>query len=91
MPEAAPGARATAELFTAMARHRLGRTTDARKDLDRAVMLIRERLPVATVQDLGPGGVDNWLTAHTAHREAAALMGLPAPADASPGDKPPDK
>jgi hypothetical protein len=68
---------ATAELFSAMAHHRLGHADQARQAMDRAQRLIETQVP-RLGGNVGQDGVENWLICHVARREAEKLIGVPA-------------
>ena len=70
-----PHRTAAAELFLAMAQHRLGRSDAARKTLARAEDRVARLTPRPGVGDLAEGGIENWLVCHTALREARAVVG----------------
>lgn len=52
---------------------RLGRPADAADAFDRAARLMSQ-LPTPGDGDLGENGIENWLIAHIAHREAARAL-----------------
>jgi tetratricopeptide (TPR) repeat protein len=70
---AAAGA-ATADLFLAMAHHRLGKGPEAKLYYLRAKEAM-EKLPKVGVADLGSNGVENWLIFQTVYREASGMIG----------------
>ena len=69
-----PVGRAIAELFSAMSLQKLGRAAEARAAFDRADALIESRLPHSGLDDLNPGGLENWLICQCARREARRLL-----------------
>jgi hypothetical protein len=70
--ESTPGAAATG-FYLSINLHRLGRTEQANQAFDRAARAMAE-LPSAGEGDLGESGIENWLIAHVAHREATRIL-----------------
>jgi tetratricopeptide (TPR) repeat protein len=70
-----PHRAATAELYLAMVRHRLGDAPAARAALASAEARIQRLTPTAGTGDLAEGGIENWLICQTALRECRALVG----------------
>ena len=70
-----PHRTATAELYLAMAHHKLGHADEARKFLARAEDRIARLTPRPGVGDLAEGGIENWLICQTALREARVMVG----------------
>jgi tetratricopeptide (TPR) repeat protein len=66
--------KAAADLFAAMAHHRLGRHEQARGMLDDVSRWAEQELPKAGVDDIGRHSIENWLILHVALREAKALV-----------------
>jgi hypothetical protein len=64
-------ARATALLYLAMARARLGQVDGARAVLSRATEIIEKRIPAEDNQSYWP---EDWLICQVARREADALI-----------------
>ena len=62
----------TADLFVAMARHRLGEVTAARQILERARAEIEQVVPRAGSHL--SGGPENWLICYTVFREAQSII-----------------
>jgi hypothetical protein len=71
--QSVPG-RAAAEFYLAVNLRRSGRDADAREAFARAEGLMAE-LPGVAEGDLGESGIENWLIAHVARREAVGVMG----------------
>jgi hypothetical protein len=71
-----PGAAVLNWLWLALADHRLGRTEDARRWLDKAQAWLdqyRDGMPDRAEQQFGLD-LHNWLEAHALRREAEALI-----------------
>ena len=67
-----PGA-AAAGFYLSINLHRLGRHPEAHDAFNRAQRIITQ-LPTPRDGDLGESGIENWLIAHTAHREASRIL-----------------
>jgi tetratricopeptide (TPR) repeat protein len=78
LPASEATGKAAAELFAAMAHHRLGGHERARRMLDEVVRWAQQELPKAGADDIGV--VDDWLIVHVALREAEALIRRSPPA-----------
>jgi tetratricopeptide (TPR) repeat protein len=70
--QGAPG-RAAVGFYLAMSLRELGRTEEAAGAFDRAAQAMAE-LPTPGEGDLGENGIENWLIAQTAQREAKAVL-----------------
>jgi tetratricopeptide (TPR) repeat protein len=70
-----PHRAATAELYLAMARHRMGDAATAKAALASAEERIQRLTPQAGTGDLAEGGIENWLICQTALRECRTLVG----------------
>ena len=75
--------KANAELFLAMAHHRLGHTADARRALRSAIERIEADVP-APGSGYIRAGIEGWLLCQTVRREAEERVG-------TGGDAPPTK
>ncbi len=71
---------ATADLFLAMANHRLGKAPESKMYYLRAKDAI-DKLPKAGVADVMGSGVENWMICQTVYREAASMLGAAAPVE----------
>jgi serine/threonine protein kinase len=80
-PEGAFAIRAAAGMYLAMSQYRLRHEPEAQETFQRARMLMDANLGIPTVDDVGEGGLENWLIAHIARREAEHLMHTEVPAD----------
>jgi tetratricopeptide (TPR) repeat protein len=70
---------AIADFFTTMSQERLGRSAEAHAAFQRASALVESRVPQAGVDDLRPGGLENWLICQCARHEAQHLLALRLP------------
>ena len=74
LPADLASSRVTTELFMAMAFERQGRRDQARAMLERAENRMRTEVLAAGVEDLNPGGLEQWLACQTVWREVKALV-----------------
>jgi hypothetical protein len=81
--------KASADLFAAMAHHRLGRQDQAGLMMDEVTRYVQQEVPKFGVEDAGSDyNVENWLILHVALREAKDLFGRAAATGAARGDVP---
>lgn len=64
----------TVLLIQAMAQWKAGQRTEARSTLHQATERLDTSLPKAGIDDLGSGGIENWLMAQTVRRQAEMLI-----------------
>jgi hypothetical protein len=81
-----------ADAYTALARQQMGQGREAQAVLEHASQQAAHHLPALDSGELNHGGVENWLVAHIALREATSVVfgqPLPAPQQVSGAPVPP--
>jgi serine/threonine protein kinase len=80
-PEDAYALRAATEMYLAMTQSSLRQEAEALATFRHARMLMEAHLGRPSLDDLGPGGLENWLIAQVARREAEGLFVGKLPSD----------